>query len=114
MRSVVSLIALVVFTVACLTSCFDPEPAELSVMTQQNGRRRSCTVMVFNSQDKQIQEVPTDNNGVGYVKQLVPDTYTLKFKDISGNMYDAVVTVEIEGGDSMPMAIDLDKGIIID
>jgi len=109
MRNLVSIFALAVLIVTSLTSCFDPEPGELIARCFLNDRERSCVVMVYGSNGKQIQEVSTDSNGVGYIEALVPDTYTLKFKDISGNMYPAVATVKLVSGASLPVNIELNN-----
>jgi len=90
-------------------SCFDPEPSEISIIASLNGKRQGCTVQVFNSQGKQIQAESTDWHGIGYIKQLAPGTYTLKFVDNQGNEYPAVKVITLRPGDSAPVEVELSE-----
>ena len=89
-----------------LTSCMDPEPAEISVIATMDGQPQNARVQVFNSSGKQIQEVYLDR-GIQYIKQLLPGKYTLKFLDNQGNFYPAIREVNIDAGDSVPVEVDL-------
>ena len=92
-----------------IASCADPEPSEISVITSFNGESRACTCLLFNAKNVQIAEVATDVNGVGYLKQLAPGKYILKFCDTQKTLYPAVVEVSVQGGESLPVKIDLEK-----
>ena len=72
-----------------------------------NGQRRVCGVQVFNSKGIQIQEKHTDFQGLVFVKQLAPGTYTLKFIDNEGNYYPAEKTVNVREGDSVIVDVEL-------
>lgn len=109
MRRVITALALAVFVTVGLLGCFDPEPSEISIIATLNGERQGCTVQVFNEQGKQIQQESTDWGGIGYVKQLKPGTYTLKFIDNSGTYYPAERVVTLRPGDSQPVEVELSE-----
>jgi len=110
MRRSITAVMLVVLVAAGLLGCFDPEPSEISIIATLNGERQGCTVQVFNSQGKQIQEESTDWHGIGYVKQLAPGTYTLKFIDNQRNPYPAVKTINLRPGEAKPGQVELSEG----
>jgi hypothetical protein len=101
------LAATVMLCALLLTSCMDPEPAEISVIVKQGGQTQNCIVQLFNDAGKQLQEEATAN-GFVYLKNLVPGTYIIKFKDRNNNMYPAVRKVNLGAGDSTPVEVDLD------
>lgn len=107
MKSLFAALTLVCVLAVSLTGCFDPEPCEISVIATKNGEPQGVTVQVFNSKGKQIQEVSTDWNGVGYIKQLQPGTYTLKFLDKQGGYHPAEKIVTVDPGESLPVPIEL-------
>jgi hypothetical protein len=109
MRSVFAALMLVVFVAVSLTGCFDPEPSEISIIATMNGERQGVTVQVFNSKGLQIQEVSTDWGGIGYISQLAPGTYTLKFVDKQGGYYPAERTVHLSPGESVPCEVELSE-----
>lgn len=109
MSRALTIIALMAFLVVGLLSCFDPEPSEISIIATLNGKRQGCTVQVFNSAGKQIQQESTDWNGIGYIKQVAPGSYTLKFIDNQGNPYPAVKTITLKPGDSAPVQVELSE-----
>lgn len=110
MRSVFAAVALVALVMVSLAGCFDPEPSEISIIAKMNGRPQGVTVQVFNSKGLQLQEMSTDWNGIGYIKQLKPGTYTLKFLDTQGNPYPAEKVVTISPGESLPVPVELSEG----
>lgn len=110
MRRLTTAIALVALMAAGVLGCFDPEPSEISIIATLNGERQGCTVQVFNSAGKQIQEESTDWHGIGYIKQLAPGTYTLKFIDNQRNLYPAQKVVSLKPGASMPVQVELSEG----
>jgi hypothetical protein len=110
MSRTITAVVLVIFVAVGLLSCFDPEPSEISIIATLNGERQGCAVQVFNAQGKQIQEESTDWHGIGYVKQLAPGTYTLKFIDNHRNQYPAEVTVTLKPGESKPVQVELSQG----
>jgi hypothetical protein len=109
MRRILTAIALAAFVAVGLLSCFDPEPSEISIIAMLNGERQGCTVQVFNSAGKQIQQESTDWHGIGYIKQLAPGTYTLKFIDNQGNQYPAEKIVTLRPGESSPVEVELSE-----
>jgi hypothetical protein len=109
MSRVLTLLALALFAAATLTGCFDPEPSEISIIAKLNGERQGCNVQVFNASGKQIQQVSTDWGGIGYIKQLAPGTYTLKFVDNKGNPYPAEKEINLRPGESMPVEVELSE-----
>ena len=90
-----------------ISSCVDPEPAEISIRSTLNGRPMGANVQVWNSKGVQLTEASGDNNGVAYVKGLPPGTYTLKFVDHQGNPYAAQITVTVESNDSQMRLVEL-------
>jgi hypothetical protein len=109
MRRIITALALAAFVAVGLLGCFDPEPSEISIIATLNGQRQGCTVQVFNEAGKQIQQESTDWGGIGYVKQLKPGKYTLKFIDNHGNSYPAVKVVTLRPGDSQPVEVELSE-----
>jgi hypothetical protein len=104
-----ALIALVAIVALLVVSCLGQENAEISFNATRQGQPTGCTAELFNAKGVKLQEVSSDPGGVGYIKELVPGTYTLKFKDNRGNYYDAVRTVTVDAGESMPIMVDLDQ-----
>jgi hypothetical protein len=102
-------VTLLLCAMLALASCIDPEPGEISIKATKDGRSQSCSIMILNDKGVQIDEANTDEFGVGYLKDLKPGTYTLKFKDGSGNMYPAEKTVELHAGDSTPVQVELNE-----
>ena len=92
-----------------LASCMDAEPGEISVRALLNGEKQGCTVLVFNSGGKQTMELPTDNQGLVYIKQLPPGTYTLKFKSNSNEMFPAEKAVRLTAGSSEIVDVELSE-----
>jgi hypothetical protein len=101
------LIVLALALTVLAQSCMDPEPAEISVIAFENGNPRACMVNVFNANHKQVQQVNTDGQGLVYIKQLAPGTYHLEFATIMGEPYPAKATVDLKGGDSLPVRVEL-------
>lgn len=98
---------LLVGVMIMLASCMDPEPGEISVRATENGEKQGCTVMVFSAAGKQTMELPTDNQGLLFIKQLPPGTYTLKFKSNSSEMYPAEKAVRVVSGGSEIVDVEL-------
>jgi hypothetical protein len=91
---------------AVIASCEQP-PASLNFRTTLNGQGTGCTAMVYNDKGNQIMEIPSDLGGVGYINEIKPGTYTVKFKDTSGNMYPVVKEVTLVPGDQQTLEVDL-------
>lgn len=105
-----AIIALVAIVALLVVSCLGQENGEISFNAVRQGQPTGCTAELFNSKGVKLQEVSSDPGGVGYIKDLVPGTYTLKFKDNQGNYYAAVRTVTLDAGESMPLTnVDLDQ-----
>ena len=81
----------------------------ISVICKLNGRPQGCTAQLFNAKGNQIAEISTDYGGIGYFKNVVAATYTLKFVDQQSNYYAAEKTVTVGGGDSLPVQIELSE-----
>ncbi len=93
-----------------LTGCSDPAPGEISVISKKNGQQRSCAVLLYNEKGIQLNLVPTDMNGLVYIKKLAPGTYTLKFQDVaSKTMYPAVKTATVTSGDTFVCRVELNE-----
>lgn len=90
-----------------LTSCFDPEPGEISVMAYENGRKQPCTVQLYNSKDQQIREEGSDFGGLTYITDVPPGSYTLRFIDTNRNPFAAEVSLTVEAGESVPLQVEL-------
>lgn len=110
MRAIFTACMLLVFVLMITTSCEEPEPAEIGVISTLNGKERGCTVNVYTKAGKQIQQQSTDHMGIGYIKSLAPGMYRLTFEDIDGNLYPAEEWVTVRSGDSLPVKIELSKG----
>ena len=83
-----------------IAACFDPEPAEISVIATKNGMRKGCVVQVFNAKGIQIAEDATDFNGIGYVKDgeaLIQDMFGVKPVGMGSHPPD----VELGGSDDI-------------
>jgi hypothetical protein len=107
--------SMIAILVACLvlglTSCFDPEPGEVSLVSVKNGKPAVCAVQVFNNQGNQIQQESSNFDGVVYISDLKPGTYTLKFMDNHKNMYPAVRVVKVRADDSVWLGnVELTEG----
>lgn len=99
---------LLVFAVFALlvVSC-EQQPAELNFRTSVGGVTKGSTAMVINSKGLQILEVSTDISGNGYISDIKPGTYTIKFKDATGTLYPAVRTVTLAPGDMQTLIVEL-------
>lgn len=95
------LMMLMACVVLGLTSCFDPPPGEVSLVSVKNGKPAVCAVQVFNEQGNQIQQASSNFDGVVYISNLKPGTYTLKFMDNQKNMYPAVRVINVRADDSV-------------
>ena len=89
------------------TSCFDPEPGEVSVRSTKNGRPQGCVVGVFNAKGNQISENATDTMGIGYIKDVAPGNYTLKFFDTKRKPYNIEMEVSVRPGESVVLDVEL-------
>jgi hypothetical protein len=69
----------------------------------------SCTVMVFNSEGRQLQAVPSNQLGVVYVKRLYAGDYTFKFAGVGDQIFPAVRHVTIHEGASAFLAVNVDQ-----
>ena len=107
MRKRLYVVLTAVFAVIWLLGCLDAEPAEIGISAFKSGRQQGCTVLLYNTIGKQIDQVSTDFGGVGYIKNVKPGTYTLKFMDNQKNFYPAVKLVTISAGDSFPVRVEL-------
>ena len=93
-----------------LTGCSDPAPGEISVIARKNGQTQSCAILLYNESGIQLNLVPTDINGLVYIKKLAPGTYTLKFQDVSSKtMYPAVKTVTVTSNDTNVCRVELNE-----
>lgn len=90
-----------------ISGCLDDPYGEISVRAVERGRRRGCTVQVFNEEGRQIAEVPTDKVGLLFLKNMKPGTYTLKFKSNRGSMYPAVKQVRVVSDGSEIVDVEL-------
>ena len=99
---------LVLWSAMLLSSCFDPEPGEISVRCTNKGRRMGCAIQLYNANMQQIDLVPTDLNGIQFL-ELPPGKYTLKFQDPQGNQYPAEVTVDLGSGESAVLDVELSE-----
>jgi hypothetical protein len=102
-------LALALLWLLPVVGCFDPANGEIGMKITRGEDICNCLVMVFNEKGLQIQEVPTDQLGVVYVKKLVPGVYTFKFKGAEGSMFSAVRTVRIGEGASCYLAVNVDQ-----
>ncbi len=98
---------LLVGVLIMLASCMDQEPGEISIRAVQNGEKQGCTVMIFTESGKQIDEKPTDNQGLVFVKNLPPAVYKLKFKSNNGEMFPAEKSVRVISGGSEIVDVEL-------
>jgi hypothetical protein len=105
MKALWPVVALVLF--ALIAASCEVQPAELNFRCTLNGQPKGCQVMVFNETGAQIQEVPSEISGIGYIKDLKPGKYTLKFKDVKGTMYPAVTEVTLIPGDLQTIDVEL-------
>jgi ABC-type Fe3+-hydroxamate transport system substrate-binding protein len=89
-----------------IVSC-EQQAAEMNFRTTLGGVTKGSTAMIINSKGLQILEVSTDISGNGYINEIKPGTYTVKFKDATGNMYPAVRTVTLAPGDTQTLIVEL-------
>lgn len=108
MKGILPLIVLIGLC-AFLASCLEQEPAELSIIAKKDGKPQPVTCQMFNDKGKQISEMSTDFNGIGYFRAVPPGTYTIKFCDNQYNFYPAVKQVTLASGDSLPVNIELNS-----
>jgi hypothetical protein len=107
MRKRLLVVLTVVFGAIWLLGCLDAEPAEIGVSAFKSGRQQGCTILMYNADGKQTDQVSTDFGGVGYIKNIKPGTYTLKFMDNQNNFYPAVKLVTVSAGGSHPVRVEL-------
>jgi hypothetical protein len=98
---------LVIAVVALLVVSCEQQSCEMNFRTTLGGTTKGSTAMVINSKGLQILEVSTDIAGNGYINEIKPGTYTIKFKDATGNMYAAVRTVTLAPGDTKTLIVEL-------
>jgi hypothetical protein len=98
---------LIIAVIALLVVSCEQTPAELNFRTTLSGVTKGSTAMIFNAKGAQIMEVSSDINGNGYVSEMKPGTYTIKFKDAQGTQYAAVRTVTLKPGDTATLIVEL-------
>lgn len=103
-------IAAVLGLLVGMIGCTDPEPGEISIIAKKNGRQQSCTILVYNSKNVQINMVAADMKGLVYIKKLVPGIYHLKFQDNKNQMYPAEKTVSVGARDTIVVRVELTEG----
>jgi hypothetical protein len=104
-------ILIVIVIASLVASCWRTPPVspELSFRTTYNGVARSCTALVFNSNGVQIMEVSSDISGNGYIPEIQPGAYTIKFKDAQGKLYPAVRAVTVAARCLQNLDVELTK-----
>lgn len=103
-------IAIAMFAAMTLcTSCLDQEPGEITVRSTQGGQPLDTLVMLYNGKGVQIQEHHTER-GFVIIKAVKPGTYYVKLKDYSTppTIYKAIRKVDVSGGDSAVVDMDVD------
>jgi hypothetical protein len=98
---------LIIAVIALLVVSCEQAPAELNFRTTYGGQTKGSTAMIFNAKGAQIMEISSDINGNGYVSEMKPGTYTIKFKDAQGSPYAAVRTVTLVPGDTATLIVEL-------
>lgn len=104
-----TLIALGTALLLLAQSCMDADPAEISVRAMVGGQPTPCVVKLFNAKNVQIREDSTDMQGLLYIKPLQPGEYYLEFADRDGNAYPARKKVNLSGGASEIVDVDLNE-----
>jgi len=90
-----------------LSSCFDPEPATVSVSCTFEGLQRSCDILL-ESEDGRISQRQTSNiRGISEFKYLVPGNYFVRFVDSKDKPWPAVRYVSIRSGQILSFRVEL-------
>ena len=90
-----------------VASCDGNENAELSIAAKLDGKPQPVTCQLYTARGKQISEMSTDSNGIGYFREIPPGTYTVKFCDNAYKHYPAVKTVTLAPVESLPVQVEL-------
>jgi hypothetical protein len=107
MKALWPVVAFVLF--AFIAASCEVQPAELNFRCSLNGQPKGCQVMVFNDSGAQVQEIASEISGIGYIKDLKPGKYTLKFKDVRGTQYPAVREITLAPGDLQTIDVELSQ-----
>lgn len=90
-----------------LSSCFDPEPASLSVSCTFQGLQQNCDILLSSPDGKIKRRAQTNIRGIGEIKHLLPGEYELRFVDNRDKPWPAVRTVSVRSGEMLPLRVEL-------
>ena len=94
-----------------LGSCFDPEPARVSIACTFEGLQRSCDI-VLESPDGRIQQRQATNiRGIGEFQYLVPGEYYLRFVDAKDKAWPAMRYISLRSGETISIRVELSESI---
>jgi hypothetical protein len=92
-----------------LGSCFDPEPARVSVSCTYHGLQRNCDVLLDSIDGRIEQRVSTNLRGIGEFKHLLPGDYQLSFVDGKDKAWPAVRRFSVRSGQVLSLRIELSE-----
>jgi hypothetical protein len=92
-----------------LTACKgEQQPGALRLRTMQFGNPGRCRVQLYDANGQRlIDEQQSDSRGNLELKELMPGTYTLKFRDMQGRAYSAERSFSISAGKVVQMEVEL-------
>ena len=92
-----------------VSSCFDPEPASLSVSCTFQGMQRDCDVVLESPDGKISRRTSTNIRGIGEFRYLLPGDYIVRFVDARDNPWPAVREVSLRSGETRPLRVELSE-----
>ncbi|MCB1188314.1 hypothetical protein KDL29_14210 [bacterium] len=100
-------LACLAMAVLMLASCFDPEPATITVSCTLQGLQRKCDILLQTEDGNVTRRTTTNIRGIGEFKYILPGDYVLKFVDTKDKAWPAVREVSVRSGEVLPIRVEL-------
>ena len=101
--------AVLLLLLTCMVSCFEPEPTRISVACTHHGKQKSCTVVLSDSNDRELQRSSTNIRGITEFKHIVPGKYILRFTDNKNQSWPAERYIKLESGRVLAVRVELNE-----
>lgn len=100
---------LAVICLLLLGSCFDPEPAKVSLSCTYHGLQRRCDVLLQSPDGRVQQRVSTNLRGIGEFRYLLPGEYQVSFVDGKDKPWPAVRQLNLRSGEVLSLRVELSE-----
>ncbi|MEZ5338623.1 MAG: hypothetical protein R3F46_10185 [bacterium] len=101
------LLVLLLAALLPLQSCFDPEPATITVSVTLQGLQRQCDILLESTDGRISRRTSTNIRGIGEFRHILPGSYELRFVDGKDKPWPAVREVNVRSGQVLPLRVEL-------